>query len=67
MCMWNQLFQNNDGWGRTLINFQKNSTQSRDIIVTNLLSFEIFSIHPIHNERFSKKKKIIDLMETNAE
>ena len=25
MCMWNQLFQNNGGWGRTLINSKKNS------------------------------------------
>ena len=55
MCMWNQLFQNNEGWGRTLINFEKNSTQDRFIVVTSLLRFEIISIYSIHNERFSQK------------
>ena len=55
MCMWNHLFQNIEGWGRTLINFEENSTQDRLIITTNLLRFEIFFIHLLHNERFSQK------------
>ena len=55
MCMLNQPFRNNEGWCRTLINFEKNSTQDRFIIVTSLLRFEIFSIYPIHNEWFSQK------------
>ena len=55
MCMWNQLLRNNEGWGNTLINFEKNLIQYRYIIVTNLLRFEIFFIYPVHDEPFCQK------------
>ena len=55
MCMRDHLFRNNEGWRRTLIIFEKNSAQDRFIIVSNLLRFFFFSIHPVHKERFSQK------------
>ena len=54
--MWNQLFWNEDDLGRTLIDSEKNSTKDKFIMPTSLLRFEIFSIYPIDNERFSQKK-----------
>ena len=65
--MWNQLFWNEEDLGRTLIDSEKNSTKDKFIMPTSLLRFEIFSIYPIDNERFSQKKNILNLMEKNAE
>ena len=55
MCMRDHLFRNNEGWRRTLIIFEKNSAQDRFIMITSLLRFYVFSIHPVHKERFSQK------------
>ena len=65
--MWNQLFWNEEDLGHTLIDSEKNSTKDKFIMPTSLLRFEIFSIYPIDNERFSQKKNILNLMEKNAE
>ena len=55
MCMCNQLFCNNEGWGRILINFEKNSIQDRFIIVTNLLRFEIYLSTPFITNSILRK------------
>ena len=51
MCMWNQLFKNNEGWGRTLIILRKiaRTIPSTPFIKNGFL-----------------RKTVLNLVETNA-